>query len=214
MGTLGLGSDTSAALDAGRALARVGADLGLVHVMVHLAEAPASGEANAFAAVLRADGPDAACDEARRLIEPIADIGCYTMRERHVKVRAVTWPLGGPSPGVCAMFGVRRHRDLDPKSFDTHWRDVHGPLAVRHHVGMWDYWQCTVEAAISEDSPDFDGFAIVQFPTRQDLHERFFDDDAGRAAISRDAASFVDTSTLVRVLMTEYVLLSTAGLPA
>jgi hypothetical protein len=71
---------------------------------------------------------------------------------------------------------------------------------------MWDYWQCVLDDDLLPGSVDYDGVAIVQFPTTTDLEERFFDGPEGRAVIQADAASFTDLGTLDRVLMVEHIL--------
>jgi uncharacterized protein (TIGR02118 family) len=194
---LALGHDPAATLALGLDLAaRADVERCTVHVL------EGSADDAPFAAVLRVDGPSLSAD----LVRPAADVGLYRAHERHVKQRDVTWPLGTPSPGVAAVYATRRHPSLDRGGYDRHWGDVHGPPAVRHHVGMWDYWQCVLDDDLLPGSPDFDGIAIVQFASLADLQERFFDGPEGRAVIEADAASFTDLSVLVRLLMVEHVL--------
>jgi uncharacterized protein (TIGR02118 family) len=203
---LALSSDPAATLALGRLLAER-ADV--ARCTVHVADDDHATAAPPFTGVLRLDGAAAVLDAlASGAVRDVADVGVYRSRERHVKVRPVTWPAGAPSPGVGAVFATRRHPDLDHAQYDEHWRDVHAPLAVRHHVGMWDYWQCVLDEALAPGSPDYDGVAIVQFPSLVDLEERFFDGPEGRAIIQADAASFVDLAVLERVLMTEHILKS------
>jgi len=188
-----LGRDPTAAL----ALAgRLAADGTCRHLVVHVSDDPGQP----YASVLRVDA-----GTSPATVRPVADIALFRAHERHVKGRAVVWPLGTASPGIACVYGTRRHPSLDRAAYDAHWRDVHGPLAVRHHIGMCDYWQCAIDERLSGDGPDYDGIAVVQFPSPEDLAERFFDGPEGRDAIQRDAASFTDLATLDRVLMTEYV---------
>jgi uncharacterized protein (TIGR02118 family) len=191
-----LGRDPDAALDLGRRLA---ADPGVRACTVHVALEPADA---AFATLLRVEGAD---PEAAAL-PGVGGIGRYRIEERHVKARPLTWPAGSASPGVAAVYGVRRHPSLDRAGYDAHWRDVHAPLALRHHVGMDDYWQCAIIESLRPEGPDYDGIAIVQFPSQQAFEEQFFDSRAGRDVIVADASSFTDLAGSDRVLMTEYVL--------
>jgi uncharacterized protein (TIGR02118 family) len=194
---LALGRDPTATLDLGRSLAsRPEVDRCTVHVV------EGAPDRSPFTSLLRVDGEAVAPDTIRG----VADVGLYRAHERHVKERPVEWAVGSASPGIAAVYGTRRHPSLDRAGYDQHWRDVHGPLAVRHHVGMWDYWQCVLDDDLLPGSVDYDGVAIVQFPSMTDLEERFFDGPEGRAVIQADAASFTDLGTLDRVLMIEHIL--------
>jgi len=191
-----LGRDPDAALRLGRRLAE---QPDVQRCTVHVALEP---DGAAFASVLRIAGlslrPDA--------LDEVGEVGTYRIGERHLKARPVTWSGDGPSPGVTALYGTRRHPALDRAAYDQHWREVHAPLALRHHVGMDDYWQCPILEALRPGSADYDGIAIVHFPSLQALEEQFFDGPEGRDIIVRDAASFTDLTANDRVLMTEHVL--------
>jgi hypothetical protein len=139
---------------------------------------------------VRVEGCDA------ELLAPLADVALYRGTARHLRRRP--GPPTGRVPGVVVVFGVRARADLDLTAFDDHWRDSHGPKALRHHVGMDDYVQWTVTEALV-GSAGHDGFSLCGFPTVPHLRHRFFDSDAGRAVIGADAAAFVDLARLDRV---------------
>lgn len=123
-------------------------------------------------------------------IEPlaaVADVGLYTVAARTIKA-----PAGPPPPErVVASFGLVHHPDLDHARSDAHWRDVHGPLALRCHAAMCDYTQLSILAV--HHGLELDGIALCAFATRQDVSERFFNDDEARAEILADISSFADT---------------------
>ena len=129
----------------------------------------------------------------------------------HVAVRVMreverTWPVGERSPGVKSVYLARRPQDLTPQGYADHWGNTHAPLALKHHVGMWRYIQDVVIRPVSPGAPPWDGFAELHFHTAQDLRERFYDSDEGRAVIAADVARF---SSGGRVLhCSEYVLLA------
>lgn len=141
----------------------------------------------------------AVVSDADRLA-PAADVGSYLVFAREVRARPVSPPHGEPVPGVVATFALVRHPDLSHLDCDRHWRDVHAPLALRHHVGMWAYTQCSVVRTL--DGPSYDGFALCGFASERDLRERFFDGPEGRQAIGDDVASFADTSASPRRVLT------------
>ena len=193
MRILALSSDADATLAQGRQLAAQGAG----HCVVHVAIDPAGA---AHRACLRADVADPAA------VAGVADGGLYEIRERHVRRRRVDWPTGTVSPGVAAVYTTRRRAGLSHAEYDRHWSEVHGPLALEHHVGMCDYWQCAIEAPLTDGSPDFDGLAIVTFPSAWSLEHEFYGGPESRRIIGRDAASFTDLERLARVHMQEWIL--------
>jgi uncharacterized protein (TIGR02118 family) len=110
----------------------------------------------------------------------------------------------GRSPGIKGIYAVRRRPDLTHEAFARHWREVHGPLALRHHVGMSKYVQDLVLRPFTPAAPEFDGFSELHFPTARDLRERFVDSPEGGRRIADDVARFVGSA--VRLDATEYVV--------
>ncbi|MEP6624401.1 MAG: EthD domain-containing protein [Acidimicrobiia bacterium] len=104
--------------------------------------------------------------------------------------------LDPPTPPAVAMVSLmRRNPALTHDAFVAHWRDRHGPLALRRHVGLVEYRQGVVAANLTPDAPDapeIDGVAQLGFSTRIDFETRFFDSDEGRAEIMADVARFMD----------------------
>jgi uncharacterized protein (TIGR02118 family) len=156
------------------------------------------GRGRLFESLVRAQTDD--LDRMRS----VADIGLYVAFSRQMKAHPIDWPAEAATPGVTAAFAMVRRPDLSHVEADTHWRDVHAPLALRHHPGMWDYCQCSVVHTI-EGSP-YDGFALCSFASEQDLRERFFDGPEGQEVIRNDVAKFSDTvASPRRVLATEWL---------
>lgn len=149
----------------------------------------------AYAGAIRADGLDPGD------LAPLADVALYTGSARHLRRRPVPGARLGVVPGIVVVFGVRARPGLDLAAYDAHWRDSHGPKALRHHVGMDDYVQWTVAggAAPGAVGVGHDGFSLCGFATEDDLRTRFFDGPEGQAIISADAAAFVDLTRLDRV---------------
>lgn len=178
---LALASDADAA-------ARVAASLGATLYRNHEGES----DRRPFSAMLRAR-----TDRIDELAS-VADVGLYTVFARQVKAPA------GPAPAerVVAAFGMVRHPGLTHRQSDDHWRDVHGPLALANHAAMCDYTQLSVVANLS--GVPLDGVALCAFASREDLSQKFFNDDAARAAIEADVATFADLrASLRRVVVVE-----------
>ncbi|MEE9282054.1 MAG: EthD domain-containing protein [Myxococcota bacterium] len=196
-GVMAIGDDRDRILELGRRLAHSGkAD----SVIVHIAH---EGWDRRFVAALRAIGR---VDELAPAVEPVATWGLWETEFRRVKAYGRSWANGERSPGVGMVFGVWRHPELSHAQFDAHWRDIHAPLAIEHHVGMWDYTQCSFRRPLVDQAIDYDGVAICQFPTLEDLQERFYGSPESEQAIGEDVVKFGDANRLDRVRMSEYVL--------
>lgn len=149
----------------------------------------------AFASLVLADDADA--------LAPVADIGLYRVELRRMRHQRRFWPDGEPSPGVTAIYGMVHHPDLTHEAADAHWRDVHAPLALRHHPGMWHYHQVSIVEVMQGIA--LDGLALCAFASGQEMRERFFGDDHDRDVISADVARFADGArSLRRVRATEW----------
>lgn len=178
---LALGADPDAALDVAAATGGTA-----------LVAEPDGRERAPFASVVRAVVADPAA------LSAVSSVGLYLTFRRHVRAHPGLWTHAGPTPGVVATFGLALRPGLSHADGDRHWRDVHAPLALRHHVGMWDYVQCSVVHRFH--GPELDGFALCGFPSDHDLRHRFYDDDDGKAAIRADVASFSDPDRSTRMV--------------
>lgn len=115
-----------------------------------------------------------------------ADVGLHVAYTRAIK------PPSAPAPPdrVVAAFVMVAKPGLTHRQADDHWRDVHGPVALRAHRAMCDYHQVAIVGTLA-GSP-IDGIALCAFPNRDDLRHRFFVDDDARAEVAADVASFAD----------------------
>ncbi len=120
------------------------------------------------------------------------------------------WPDGTEAPGVKFVSFMRRAEGLNHEQFVRHWGENHTPLALRHHVGLWNYTQNVVRRAYTPGGRDIDGIAELHFATRDDFDHRFFDSDEGRQAILADVKQFMGRFSSASALMTELPL-RTAG---
>ena len=102
-----------------------------------------------------------------------------------------TWPDGEFAPGVKMVSFMQRADGLTHEQFARHWTENHTPLALRHHVGLWNYTQNVVRRAYTPGGNPIDGVAELHFRTRDDFVNRFFDSDEGRAVILADVKRFM-----------------------
>lgn len=128
-------------------------------------------------------------DNLEQLV-PVADVGLYLVCRRLVK------------PGRAAVLGLYplvRHPDLTHREADEHWRDVHAPLALKHHAFMTHYAQLSVVHTLT--GTPLDGIALCGFGSLEDLRERFFSEPDSRSVISADVEKFADMKRSPRRLI-------------
>jgi hypothetical protein len=119
-----------------------------------------------------------------------ADIGAYLVCERAVKNLPLRQLRPENKPAVVGIFTMVANNALGPLESDRHWRDVHGPLALRVHLTMTHYYQLAVLQRFK--GPDWNGFALCCCATADDLRHRFYDSPEGQTAIASDVATFAD----------------------
>ncbi|MFM8304584.1 MAG: EthD domain-containing protein [Actinomycetota bacterium] len=102
------------------------------------------------------------------------------------------WPDGTPTPAIVQCSFVRRLPSLSRAEFAAHWHAAHAPLVPVHHPGVARYVQNVVVDRLTSDAPEVDGIAQLYFRTAHDLHERFYDSEAGRRRVGEDVARFID----------------------
>jgi uncharacterized protein (TIGR02118 family) len=116
------------------------------------------------------------------------------------------WPDGEFAPGVKMVSFMQRADGLTHEQFARHWTEQHAPLAMRHHIGLWNYTQHVVRRAYAPGGQAIDGVAELHFRTRGDLEDRFFDSDEGRAVILADVRRFMSRPRPETALMRELPL--------
>lgn len=175
---------------------------GLARHIVSLVDVPAEeaglragGGEPAFDAVIETwfEGKEAPAALATLLATPPAQLltsHVYEVEEFTHRPYEQDWPVGERSPGVKSFFLALRHPDMTHDEMARYWGEQHAPLALKIHVGMWRYTRNVVSRPLTPDAPNWDGMAILHFRTAQDLRERFYDSDEGRAAIAADVAKF------------------------
>ena len=131
------------------------------------------------------------------------EVNVFRVDPRRVVTWERTWPDGEYAPGVKYVSFVRRAEELSHGQFVRHWTEVHAPLARTHHAGLADYTQNVVRTTYTPGGAGIDGVAELRFRTRADFDDRFYDSDAGKAAIRADVARFIGRSGISPTLMRE-----------
>ena len=124
----------------------------------------------------------------------VTDVWHYVVDEHIRKDCRPALVAGARTPGVKQLFYLTRPAEKSRDAFVGHWRDVHAPLAMRSHVGMWKYVQNVVVESFPSSAPAFDGIAELHYPTLADARTRRYDSPADRDAIAADRPNFVGAS--------------------
>ena len=198
-GVLALCTDVAAATAVAQQLA---ADDASSWVSLYVA---APGHTGTFVAMVRAAGD---VEVLAPKLTDVADTGLYAAHFRRIRDYTRDWADGAETPGLTATFAMVRRADLTHEQTDGHWRDNHAPLALKHHVGMWGYTQCSIDRALTPGSAAYDGIALCQFASLYDLKERFFDGPEGVKAIREDVAKMADTKAGPSLRTVETILKS------
>ena len=123
-------------------------------------------------------------------LEEIADFGLYVVCRRTIKAGTA---------GAYSLSPMIHHPDKTHKECDTHWRDVHAPLALVHHAYMTHYAQLSVIRKLQ--GTDMDGFAFCGFATADDIRDRFFTTKESVPVILADIQNFADTKNSPKPLI-------------
>jgi len=170
------------------------------------AEEPAAPDTPAFDAVLALGGtPDALAAALAHLAPLLACHAHASARvEQVVEKDALPRPVGRVM-GTKFLSLMRFHADLPEPAARRIWAH-HAPLALAVHAGMARYVRHWVVALApgALPVPRFHGIAELHFPSTEAMMDRWFDSEAGRAAIRQDVGHFLESAT--RLYTTEHVL--------
>jgi len=108
------------------------------------------------------------------------------------------------SPGLVFAAIAVRAQQLSHEEFDAHWHYHHAPLALQHHPGLCGYEQLVIAGALTAQATPLDGLALLHFPSHEAFTQRFYDSEAGRAALLANTKRFLDVSRCEAALMSEY----------
>lgn len=185
----------------------------------------ADAEANAGAGGVRATPPPASFDtlviiervKSRWAMAPapeatqhddalgwLAGARGYRAVVREPRSRASPPRAAQRSPGLAFAAIAVRAPQLSHAEFDAHWRDHHAPLALQHHAGLCGYEQLVIAGALTAHAAPIDGLALLHFSSHDAFAQRFYDSDAGRAALLADTQRFLDLPRCEAALMSEY----------
>lgn len=111
--------------------------------------------------------------------------------------------LGNPAPGYKLFRGFFFHEDLPETARRRSW-DNHVTLARRFH-GFARYVRFWVNKPVTPEAPAIGGATNLQFPSADEVLNRYFVTPEGRDMIAHDIRHFIDRG-LARVFAQEHIL--------
>ena len=75
---------------------------------------------------------------------PPVEVNVWRVDRKVPKAWDRTWPDGEYAPGVKMVSLMQRADGMTHEQFVRHWTENHAPLALTHHVGLWNYTQNVV----------------------------------------------------------------------
>jgi hypothetical protein len=133
-------------------------------------------------------------------------VGAYAVEEVVQKDYEHTGSAGEPSPGVKLLCSITSRPGMTHDDFLAHWRNNHGPLAVKHQPGFWHYVQNHVQETLTDGTPYLDGIGVLHFREAGDIFTGMYDSDEGQRLIVEDTERFLDNDRNMVLPTKEYVV--------
>lgn len=133
-------------------------------------------------------------------------VGAYAVEEVVQKDYERTWASGEPSPGVKLLCSIRSRPGMTHADFLAHWRNNHGPLAVKHQPGFWRYAQNHIQEPLGAQTPVLDGIGVLHFRDAGDIFTGMYDSDEGQRLIVEDTERFLDNDRNMVLPTKEYLV--------
>lgn len=149
-------------------------------------------------------------DAALHIIAELANHRCqaFAGEIRYLKACPADASVESQTPGFFMITPTRRRGGMSRTDFNRHWRDNHGPLAERIHVGMWDYYQVFSENLLVGNDNHYDGISLIGFPDQDAFFTWLFASPQGQAEIEADIERFLDLNDVYPAFLAETVIKS------
>lgn len=133
-------------------------------------------------------------------------VGAYAVAEVVQKDYERTWGPGERSPGVKLLCSITSRPGMTHDDFLAHWRNNHGPLAVKHQPGLWHYVQNHIQEPLTDETPFLDGIGVLHFREAGDMFTGMYDSEEGQRLIVEDTERFLDNGKNMVLPTTEYLV--------
>lgn len=133
-------------------------------------------------------------------------VAAYRVDERVMQFCPPHWPLGERSPWFKRINFLRRKEILSRDAFSDHWRNIHGPLALKIHLTV-QYIQNLIAESLTDEPAPWDGVVQLDFRSKDDFKNHFFPYPDSKAIMMEDVAKFTADTDKPRysLILSEYV---------
>jgi hypothetical protein len=169
--------------------------------------AGAAANEESFGAMVELYAPEEGSDAfGLSLPDGVRILGAYEVEEVVQKDYERTWGAGEPSPGVKLLCSITSRPGMTHRDFLAHWRNNHGPLAVKHQPGFWHYVQNHIQEPLTADTPYLDGIGALHFREVGDMITGIYDSEEGQRLIVEDTERFLDNDRNMVLPTKEYLV--------
>jgi len=105
-----------------------------------------------------------------------------------------------PTPGAKLLLCLERKPGMSHEQFVTHWLETHSPLVLAHGARVSKYVQNVIDARLSPEAAEYDGFAELHFATEDDFMAQMAGHSDGKPnPVQEDTANFVGEMAVWRL---------------
>lgn len=101
-------------------------------------------------------------------------------------------PAKTPSPWIKRMGLIRKAKGMRQQDFVGYWKDIHGPKALKIHIGTARYEQDRFVRVLKESNADWDGLASLYYWNIDAFRYGHFSFPGAQEIIKEDTSNFQD----------------------
>jgi len=103
------------------------------------------------------------------------------------------------SPGAKLLLCLKRKPGMSHAEFASYWLERHAPLVLEHGARVAKYVQNVVDARLTPEAVEYDGFAELHFATEDDFLAQMASHSQGPNPVQEDTAQFVGEMAVWRL---------------
>jgi hypothetical protein len=130
-------------------------------------------------------------------------IGAYTVNEIVCRPCYPKWPVGERSHWIKRMGLLKCLEEQRPEDFFQYWHHIHGPKALKHHIGAGCYVQNHFSETLKAAPVAWNGAVSLCYWNADAFQYGHFSGPDSMAVIKEDASHFI--GKFVALLAGEYV---------
>jgi|HigsolmetaAR203D_1030402.scaffolds.fasta_scaffold00610_13 uncharacterized protein (TIGR02118 family) len=134
-------------------------------------------------------------------------VEAYRVEERIMQYCPPRWPKGERSPWFKRINFLRRKEGISFEQFSAHWRDIHGPLALRIHNTV-QYIQNLIVDSLTDRKAEWDGIVQLDFRSKDQFVNGLYAFPDSKQLMFEDIRKFTADTDKPRLslILGEYVM--------